>query len=310
MAAVAPILTTDGLFFCKLEGTAGTFEDMAAADACRTVSVERADGIAILDKEQVNGSTSPGKSTIGEKITSWTIICHNKGSGTAGTAPEFGPMMQASGRKETLVGATSATYTPVPEKKTVSCQLEVGGRVYKLEGGAGSMALDPITGLLTFTIQGKFIAMTEASATADPVFDSTEVVTTGGVSFTFNSIACILRSIELQDGAQVAKRGNWNDATGVQAFVVSSHVPVGTLKVEDMPIATLNLETEVTGAEQRAWTLTRGATAGNICTISGSKMQLTGFAPENDGGVAVVNCPFKLQDSAAGAQDFSTIAYT
>ena len=105
----------DYLVLCKTETTAGVdAAPTAAADALRTV------GRAIPALNLSNVQRGIIKQTFGDMPhlvdqngnTTLTLEVELKGSGTAGTAPDWSPLMKACGSLETIVALTSVSYQP------------------------------------------------------------------------------------------------------------------------------------------------------------------------------------------------------
>jgi hypothetical protein len=70
------------------------------------------EGLRMNDRGAIRASIGQLQQVYGGQLKRLTFECEVKGSGAAGTAPEIGPLIEACGFDETIVGATSATYKP------------------------------------------------------------------------------------------------------------------------------------------------------------------------------------------------------
>ena len=88
-------------------------------------------------------------------------------SGAAGTAPAWGPLLQACGFSETLVASTTATYAPVSTGfKSATLYFHIDGLLHKLLGcrGTFTVSMDPGSlPYLNFTFTGIRAAPTDTA---------------------------------------------------------------------------------------------------------------------------------------------------
>ena len=84
---------------------------------------------------------------VANKRVSVTFEVELAGSGAAGTAPAFGPLLKACGLSETIVASTSATYAPVSssfDSVTIHCFYD--GVRHKITGARGSVTFNFVAG--------------------------------------------------------------------------------------------------------------------------------------------------------------------
>lgn len=91
----------------------------------------------------------------------WNFPTYVRPSGSAGTAPQEGTLLEAHCGLETVVGATSVTYTPALLKPSVSIWLRKGHTVFFARGATVASATIGIltTGGATWNWNGQFMEM-------------------------------------------------------------------------------------------------------------------------------------------------------
>lgn len=114
----------------------------------------------------------------------------------AGTAPNWGPLIRACGCAQTIVAATSVTYTPVSDLlDSVTLYFQLGGTRYVMRGARGNLKValsSQGSPMMQFSFLGLFQVATEVvrpaitpSGWADPLLASntnTPILTVNGVS--------------------------------------------------------------------------------------------------------------------------------
>src|SRR5690606_38948214 len=126
------------------------------------------------------------------------------GSGTAGTAPAWGPLLRACGVSETIVPATSVTYQPITNaQESGTLHFWIGGTRQIVKGVRGDARFRfPAQGIpyIEFDLTGLYGDPAEA-APATPTltgFQKPVIVTkTNTPTFTINAVAMVLREFSL-----------------------------------------------------------------------------------------------------------------
>lgn len=152
----------------------------------------------------------------GQVITSlWSKLSFKiafAGSGTAGTAPKWGPMMLGGGFAETVVAVTSVAYNLVStDFGSVTAYLEVDGVLYKFIGARSNVKCQiaakgipelvvELTSLYTEPVAGSIAGIVKTGWTYEDAVNSknTEKVTINGVDLAFSTL-------EWDLGAKVAR---------------------------------------------------------------------------------------------------------
>ena len=203
------------------------------------------------------------------------------GSGTAGTAPAWGPLIQACGFTETD-GASDVVYAPTNTAlKSVTIYFYVDGQQHKVIGARGNFSLTLARGqipTIQFTFTGKY---TRPTAVANPAltltaFQSPVAVTEANTpTWTLfghsvaRPTAMPLAPFRSTNGSRL---GNCRGSCVIEA------VAVGTENYF------ANVESHA-GVTLDAVSIVHGTTAGNIVTVGGPKVQLASLAMNNSDGI-------------------------
>jgi len=258
----------DRLLLAKVETTKGTDAvPTAALNAIRCVSFA-------TSVTQNNIERSVVKQTMGnlahlvdpDASVTVEVVVELKGSGTAGTAPDIAPLMQACRMLETIAAGTSVSYNPsTAVEKTITLYVYKDGMLWKITGAVGTYSVSSDIGSVptaTFSFQGGYITPVVAAVPVgasfeptDPVVASTSDVITDGLS--------------IKAGAFSADIGNdvqEHKTTGEHSFVVTNRAPTMTFTKDS--IATAAEWAALANGTDASLSATFGAVAGNITTIT------------------------------------------
>ena len=202
-------------------------------------------------------------------VSSWAKLTFDValvGSGTAGTAPKWGPLMVASGMAETIVAATSATYNLVSTSFSSACAyMNIDGVNHAMNGGRGDVKFKfgaKGTPMLSFSFDFNYVA---PAALALPTVTRTGWQIEEGVNsantlpLSINSVNLAMSDLEYGLGNKVVR----NDLPGPQREVaITDRTPTCTATVLAPALATFNPFTLVAAATTVPVTTTHGSTAG------------------------------------------------
>jgi len=209
----------DRLVFCGREATKGTSPFSAPMTFASTVAdvttaitasatnaaiqpvkvrtVKLQPEMTSIDRPVIKGSMGNAPNIIGKKLIKVDLEIELKGSGTAGTAPEYAPILEACGLTGTLVPTTSVSYQPSTTAVTVASGVTLrvfyDGMLYEVTGCAGTMTVDMTIGniiVATVSLQGAYKEPVAAAIgtistvpfdTSGPIVgDVVDIVTDGG----------------------------------------------------------------------------------------------------------------------------------
>jgi len=236
--------------------------------------------------------------------------CEMAGSGTAGTAPAWGPLMRACARSETLTATVDALYAPVSGTfEAVSIYFHLDGLLHRLTGVRGNVALslnhDAIP-VFKFALIGIYNAPTD---TALPTLTLTAwqkplpVNKVNTPTFTLHGFAAVLSSLEIDDGTLVNFKDYVN--TAEQVRVGGRPGVSGTAKVEATLLATKDWFALARAGTTGAMNLIHGTAAGNKIQLQANQVQIGNPTYEDADGVAMLSLPLMFNITAAGNNDLT-----
>jgi len=259
----------DRVLLAKTEVTKGTDAvPVVGSDAirCRTFDVSVTPDV--IDNVAVKQTMGMLPHLIGKEIMQLDVEIAVKGSGAAGTAPEFGPLLKACGLAETVTPATSVAYDPssdIANHDSVTVYAYKDGLLWKFLGAVGT---GPITVTMneiitiSFTLQAPYLAPTAVADPAGAVYQASQPLV-GNSSDVVNDGSVIKVGTFSLDMANDVQE---HYVTGDHQFVVADRAPVLTFTKDS--VATAAEWAALSGGTNAALSGTFGATAGNICAIT------------------------------------------
>jgi len=235
------------------------------------------------------------------------------GSGAAGTAPAYGPVLKACGLSETVLATTSVTYAPVSTSfSSVTIYFYQDGIRHIVTGARGTFTLNGQVGAIptiAFTMTGIYNAPTD-TALATPTYanQATPLIFKNGntTSFSAFSYSGALQSIDLNLGNEIVYR---ELIGGTKEVLITDRKPAGTMSIEAVLLATKNYFTVSTGSTTGSISFQHGTTAGNIATLTMAQSDLADASYADLNGIAMLNLPYVATPTAAGNDELS-LAYT
>jgi hypothetical protein len=198
------------------------------------------------------------------------------GSGTAGTAPKWGPLPKACGWAEAVVAVTSVTYSLAADPRAADSATIVwsdGRRLHKILGFRGRMGVKMTGGqrpVLTFAGRGLYVPVTtralpaHADATWTGWLDALPIAQ-GVTTFSFAATAVPLRELSLDPSDNVL----FNDLPHQENVqLIGPRTFSGKLKITTQLPSTLNLETPWQAGTISTLALVHGTVAGKIVTVN------------------------------------------
>jgi hypothetical protein len=215
-------------------------------------------------------------------------------SGTAGTAPKFGPLLEACGMVETLVAVTRAEYSPTSTDSLMESVTIYGykdGVLHKLTGARGSVSLSmPNQGIpkLRFRFFGIFNTVTDASPTGVSYTGFVKPVVcnaTNTTPFTLHSISPVVASLEIDLSNNLVYR---DYIGGSKQVLITNREPKGRIEMEAPLMATKNWFTSVLNASTAPLAVTHGLSAGNICKVDAPLVQVVSPTYSESDGITML----------------------
>jgi hypothetical protein len=224
------------------------------------------------------------------------------GSGTAGTAPQFGDFLVSCAMVETVVPTTSVTYALAGLEtalKSVTIRWYQDGMLHQVAGARATWTLGAnagefptlnieATGIYSQPTKTALITATFANQAA-PI----EVSATNTPTVNINSVANCMAAFELNLGNLVEYESY---AGCVTQLAIRDRVPEGSIEIQSKVIGSGTGEQNFYSLFEAGTlvpiTWTHGITAGNIITLTMSNCQLMEPSLSERGGQQFMSIPF------------------
>lgn len=291
------------LLLAKIETTYGTDPvPVVATDSLPAFNVTLNPVGAKVERNFMRDTISAEPGLIGSRYYEVTFETEFYGSGTAGTAARYGPLLQACSMTETISGGISVTYKPNSlgtGAKSVTIYTNFDGRLHKLTGCVGTFEMILKAGepaRLRWTFRGIYNAPTD-TALAAPTFETNvnappKVL---GSAFTFNSISTfVVQQLTITLGNVIANREDVNATHGYKGFAVTMRKATALMNPEAFTVATYDAFTDWINATLRQLSVVVGATAGSIMTITLPKCEIDDIRQGEREGIETWEIPLSL----------------
>lgn len=315
------MLSRNEVILAKIESTYGTDSSPAGADAVAVANIIQpnvAENARFADRPVVRGG-SIGKASplFGGSLFGLQFDVEVKGSGTAGTAPEYGPLLRSCGFGQAIVASTSVTYNPTSTFGTnTSCTIYYwqDGLRYRLTGCRGNVTFRGTVGevmILSFTMVGrKTDGDPTDTALPTPTLDATTPTTFLGANFLSigGSYYPAFTELTLDMGMAVTPGANANSANGYGEIRLSERDVRGTIDPEMTLVAVQDWIDQWEAGTLRAINFARGA-AGNIVTVNVPRARYIEPGFDDRDGIRTLSLGFKAEEDTSLNNELS-IAFT
>jgi hypothetical protein len=233
------------------------------------------------------------------------------GSGTAGTAPSFGPIVEACGMSESISPGVSVTYAieTSPDASVTIWGVRdegTGQQLTKTTGVRGEIGISLQSGQLpTFNFRNMIGSYVRPVYDGTPLTESVSnqekgipVNKTNTTTLTIASETICCESIVFDNLGWTANRRN--NPNCQETFLTPQRM-TGTAVFLDPGINTKDwyaaVESHASTPTENAYSIVHGTAAGSILTLSGSKLVLTDIQETDVNGIKALTCPFVLLDN-------------
>ena len=302
------------LALVKAEATYGTSSSPAASDALlfTTLDIEPL-ALELTEREAIQAAMGNRPSVVAQRSVPVKATVEMAGSGTAGTAPRFGPLLKACGLSETVVSSTSVTYAPVSSgfsSYTMDFYADNGSR-QAITGVRGTAELSLSVGeipTIAFDQMGIYSApgaLSRPSETytnqASPLVVNTDNTATVSV----HGFSACMTSFTLSLGVEMVFR---QLAGCTKQVLIVDRKPTGSITIELPAFATKDFLTIASNQTTGAITWAHGA-SGNLLTFTASTCAFDAPTLDEADGVTNITLPFRPLPTATGNNEF-TLAFT
>lgn len=224
------------------------------------------------------------------------------GSGTAGTAPKWGPLAKACGRSETINPGVSVVYAPVSSAfGSASVYAEIDGLLHKSTFVRGSMrrVLDANKiPYFRFSFKGLYLPVTDTTNLV-PVYTGWQkpvAVSKANTTLTLHGLAAAVEALTVDDQGQVEYR-NLINAESVEYV---DRKPGGSISMEMVSVATKDWMAAIAAATTGAMEVVHGTVPGNIVEFDNPAVQLLEPRYAQSQGIVMLNANLKILPGATG----------
>lgn len=314
-------LTKFRLLLAKIEGTYGSDPTpTVGSNAIQAKNIKVNYQGDVLERDVYRSTLSPLSPLIGKRWTEISFDVELKASGSLGTAPAIGALLQACGFSETVAAGASVLYAPASTGiKSVTLYLydiaDTGNcRLHKLTGARGTVSFKADAGQIavaSFKFMGIYNAMTDVSAPSAPTFESTKPPVVQSCTFSLNSVTSLVaQAVSLDVANEIVPQDDIASAGAIKAFILTGRKPAGQFNPEAVLAATYDFKGDFIAATQRALSLLIGSTSGNRITFAAPKLTPASISDSDKSGILTEDIPFRLGVSADAGNDELTINFT
>jgi hypothetical protein len=294
MTAGAPKLSARKVLVSNIEASYGV-DNASSGNGILASNFTFAPMAATVTKRQrayENFGSDP--SLIAQKHATIGFDCEVAGSGAAGTAPLYGPLLRSCGLMETVVADSDVTYTPISSNfESTAHHFFYDSLEQALTGTRGTCSLKISGGALpmfTFSLTGLWAAATD-SAPPDVHADLEAWINAGEVNvtntdFSLFGIDVVLDTLTIDIGNTVIFRDRPNAAYIAitdRAMTGSASFEATDVSVEDWQTMAATMTTGALALEQN--------TSGGAVTIAAPNVQLGNPTYTDTNGILHVTVP-------------------
>lgn len=203
--------------------------------------------------------------------------CEMAGSGAAGTAPAWGPLLRGCGFAETIAAGVKVSYAPITNNaESVTIYANRDRLLHKLTGARGSVRLSLNTDdipVLDFSFMGLFSPVTDAALPATTLTGwktPLPVNKTNTPTFALHGYAAPLQSLAIDVANQTEF---WSLPNSSEQILLNDRNPRGSISMEAVSIEQKDFFTAAKNVAVDSLQLIHGTAAGNKIQIDAPKVQ-------------------------------------
>ena len=308
------LLLRKRLILIETESTYGTDPTPTGADAVLvkdlSITPQSSD---VVSRELIRPYLGASPQLLANTKVECTFSVELAGSGTAGTAPQYGKALKACGLAETIAAGTSVTYDPVSSGfESVTIHYLIDGVRHKMTGCRGSVAITAEVGeipTLDFSFTGIYNAPDD-SALLTPTYanqaDPLLFKNGNTSSFQLLSYSGNLQSFSFELGNEIVYR----ELIGAgKEVLITNREATGELSIEAVLMATKDYFASAVDDDAALGNLsfTHGSTAGNIVQFTSSKVDIGDVSYDDSDGIAMLQIPYTCVPDSAANTEFDLI---
>lgn len=311
------LLSRKRVILAKIETTYGT--DPTPTGAANAILVRNLDvtplDADIVSRDLVRPYLGSYEQIIAAQKVSVSFEVELQGSGTAGSAPAYGPLLRACGLSETVSAGVKVDYKPVSgtfESATIYVQLQqdVSGNspLHKLTGCRGNVEFTlnaKSLPVMKFSFTGIYNAVTDAAvvtATYTAFKTPLAVNKTNTPTFSIMGYAGVMSEFGLNLNNEVTYR----NLVGSEQVLVTDRKGGGTAVFEAPTVTAKNFFTDALASSLGSLSLVHGTTAGSIIEFAATNtLDITTPSYTEMDGIVMMSVPYVLVPTTAGNDEFT-----
>lgn len=206
--------------------------------------------VKLTDRNDITGNFMKFPGIPGQRMGKITFDVYLKGSGSAGTAPEFGDALKACRMNETVAASTSVTYKPlVSETSVASVSYYEDGLLMAIAGAIGTVSFKGTVGepiVASFEFTGLLVDPTDTALISSVTYDSTVPPALQNSTITLLGVTTgICKSLNFDLGNKISMRDSIAAASGYAGAFHSDRRSTGSFEIEMPTIAAHDLWTKL-----------------------------------------------------------------
>ena len=232
-------------------------------------------------------------------------------SGAAGTAPAWGPVLQACSFSETVTAVTDVKYAPITNNpKTVTLYYYLDGVLHKMFGCRGNVTFElnaRLIPVMKFKFTGLYTPATDTPVPTGAVYSGFKaplaVNKMNTPSMTLHGVSAAMQSLSIDMGNQIVYR----NLIGSESVIMTNRAPSGQTSIEMVPVASYAWHEAVRLGTLDAFSVVHGSVAGAIIQIDAPKVQLISPQYADSDGVAMINLGLDFQPDTGNDEIVITV---
>ena len=294
---------SEKLLLAKIEDTYGVDSAPGATNAILAKDVELTPLEAeALERGLVKPYLGADESIISGEHVLISFKIEFQGSGTAGTAPAWGPLMRSCGFAETITPTTSVEYDLAASNyESATMYFNMGKNLHAMKGARGNVKLSFEKGIsyLEFNFIGLWVDPTEVPAVT-PNWSTWQKPTPTGAGrtsgFTINGFAAKPYKLSVDAGQDV----KFIETLTTQSVDINERKASGSVSVEAPDLSLKDFFADAKNSVTGALAIQHGQVAGLICKLDCPKVQVTSPKYGDNEGTTSLDMDLILIPSASG----------
>lgn len=281
----------------KVETTEGAKITLVATDFITAHNAKFTPDLKMAEMKNATGTMSKSPNRPGLRSGKISFDAYLRGGAAAGTPPELGVTLKACGMLETIVAATSVTYTPGPQTAippSVTVEIRRDGKISRIWGARGTMKLKAKNGegvLYSFEFTGADWEDVDGALMPGVTYTAIPEIMFQAAALTLDgsSTKLYLTSVDVDSGGTVTLRQSVSSPSGYISALITDRKPTLSFDPEAVLVAELDFMGKWrSGATVAFSSGALGSGAGKVCTITAAKLQYQGISEADRDSLAAL----------------------